>query len=230
MVNNMKVLGICGLGGAGRELFDLAFRLKRWNKIIFIDKDNYKDNLFLNCEVYSFEEAIIKYSANDIEFVISVGDTTLREKIYRQIIGANYSLAKVIAPNVYIPNSAIIGQGVVIRDNCYISVDVCLEDNVIIQPNAVIGHDVMIKRNSIVSSQSVLAGGVVVGKNVFIAIGCNIKELVKIGNNSIVSIGSSVNKDIEENVIVHGNPAKVISKNILSSAFILNRGKGNEDK
>lgn len=224
----MKVLGICGLGGAGRELFDLASRLNRWREIIFIDKDNYKDNEFLNCKVYSFDEATEKYSKNDIEFVISVGDTSLREKIYKQIIEADYSLAIVIAPNVYIPNNTIIGQGVVIRDNCYISVDVKLEDNVIIQPNTVIGHDVVIKRNSVISSQSVLAGGVLVGENVFIAIGCSIKELVKVGNNSIVSIGSSVNKDIEDNVIVHGNPAKVISKNYLSSAFILNRGKGNE--
>lgn len=50
-----------------------------------------------------------------------------------------------------------------------------------------------------------------VGNNVFI--GCNVTILpnVKIGNNVIVAAGSVVTKDICDNSVVGGNPAKKIS-------------------
>lgn len=50
-----------------------------------------------------------------------------------------------------------------------------------------------------------------IGNNVFI--GCNVTILpnVKIGNNVIIAAGSIVNKDVPDNSVVGGNPAKVIS-------------------
>ncbi len=49
-----------------------------------------------------------------------------------------------------------------------------------------------------------------VGNNVFI--GCNTTILpgVKIGNNVIIAAGSVITKDVKENTIVGGNPAKKI--------------------
>lgn len=49
-----------------------------------------------------------------------------------------------------------------------------------------------------------------IGNNVFI--GCNVTILpnVKIGNNVIIAAGSIVTKDILDNSVVGGNPAKVI--------------------
>lgn len=49
-----------------------------------------------------------------------------------------------------------------------------------------------------------------IGDNVFI--GCNVTILpnVKIGNNVIIAAGSIITKDIPNNTIVGGNPAKVI--------------------
>lgn len=51
-----------------------------------------------------------------------------------------------------------------------------------------------------------------IGNNVFI--GCNVIILpnVKIGNNVIIAAGSVVNKDVDDNTIVGGNPAKEIGK------------------
>lgn len=49
-----------------------------------------------------------------------------------------------------------------------------------------------------------------IGNNVFI--GCNVTILpnVKIGNNVIIAAGSIINKDVPDNSIVGGNPAKII--------------------
>ena len=65
-----------------------------------------------------------------------------------------------------------------------------------------------------------------VGNNVFI--GCNVTILpnVKIGNNVIIAAGSVVTKDISDNSVVGGNPAKKIST---FEEYKENRKKHNEE-
>lgn len=54
------------------------------------------------------------------------------------------------------------------------------------------------------------AGKVTIGNNVFIGFHSTILKGVTIGNNVIIGANSLVNKDIPDNVIVAGNPAKII--------------------
>lgn len=51
---------------------------------------------------------------------------------------------------------------------------------------------------------------IIIGKNVFIGTNCIILKGVSIGNRSIIAAGSVVTKDIPEDCIAAGNPAKVI--------------------
>lgn len=49
-----------------------------------------------------------------------------------------------------------------------------------------------------------------IGDNVYIGAGAIIMNPVKIGSNVIIGAGSVVIKDIPDNCIVAGNPAKII--------------------
>jgi acetyltransferase-like isoleucine patch superfamily enzyme len=51
---------------------------------------------------------------------------------------------------------------------------------------------------------------VIIERNVWIGLNCLILKGVRIGENSIVSAGSVVSEDVPPNVIVAGNPAKMI--------------------
>ena len=54
------------------------------------------------------------------------------------------------------------------------------------------------------------AGKVTIGNNVFIGVRSVILKGVTIGNNVIIGAGSLVNKDVPDNCVVAGNPARVV--------------------
>lgn len=53
-------------------------------------------------------------------------------------------------------------------------------------------------------------GTVIIGDNVYIGVNSVILRNVRIGSNSVIGAGSIVVKDIPENVVAVGNPARVV--------------------
>lgn len=51
-----------------------------------------------------------------------------------------------------------------------------------------------------------------IGKNVWIGADCTILPGVNIGDNSVIGAGSVVTKNVPDNVVVAGNPAKIIKE------------------
>lgn len=71
--------------------------------------------------------------------------------------------------------------------------------------SAAIAAEVDVERNTFVINE-----GVSIGENAFIGVNSLILPGVKVGDNTIVGAGSVVTKDTGDNVVVAGNPARVI--------------------
>lgn len=106
-------------------------------------------------------------------------------------------------------------RGVQIGTNCAfynVSIDHCfphlikIGNNVTITHSSLIAHDASTKRELGYSRVGVIN----IGNNVFIGWGCIILGNTHIGNNVIIGAGSIINKNIPDNSVVAGNPAKVI--------------------
>jgi acetyltransferase-like isoleucine patch superfamily enzyme len=67
-----------------------------------------------------------------------------------------------------------------------------------------------------------ITGDIIIENNVFIGTNVVILPGVRVGKNSVIAAGAVVNKDVEENVIVGGIPAKII-KRINESSHRLQR-------
>ena len=84
---------------------------------------------------------------------------------------------------------------------------VVIEDNVLIGPEVkivTVNHDLQDRHNLF------YFGKVKIKENAWICIGASICPGVTIGKNAVVAAGSVVTKDVPDNVVVGGNPAKVI--------------------
>lgn len=106
-----------------------------------------------------------------------------------------------------------IGKNVFINFNCtFLDLGgITIEDDVLIAPNVSIlseGHPV-----SPEDRHSLKVAHIHIKKNAWIGAGAIILQGVTIGENAIVSAGTVVSKDVPDNVIVGGVPAKII-KNI----------------
>jgi len=84
-----------------------------------------------------------------------------------------------------------------------------LENSLIASGVTILSHD-HCKR---VNNQPLLLD-TFIGKRCFIAVGATILPGVKIGDEVIVGAGAVVTKNIPSNVIVAGNPARIIRENI----------------
>jgi len=110
----------------------------------------------------------------------------------------------------------VFGNNVGISHNCFIHVrgTVKIGSNVIMGPSVSIiseNHNFS-DLNTFINKQGVTRRGVTIGDGVWIGTKSIILDGVNIGKNSIVAAGSVVTKDIPENSIFGGVPAKLIRK------------------
>ncbi len=106
-------------------------------------------------------------------------------------------------------------MGVKIGENCHIHTNnldgghpflIEIGDNVTISHARLLTHDGSTEK--VVGHSK--CGKIIVENNVFIGTDAIIMPNVRIGENSIVGAGAVVTKDVPANVVVAGNPAKII--------------------
>lgn len=216
------ILGIYGAGGLGREVYEVAHTINRqssfWSEIIFIDDgDNIKD--IRKVPIYTFKEALCRFSQEPFEVCIAVGEPSVRQVLYDKLVAKGIKIATLVHPEVSIPDSTMIGEGTIICKFVSITCDIRIGNNVYIHPMACIGHDSVIGDSSVISSFVDIAGDCTIGKKVFLAIGVVMKQGISVGNKSIVGMSSVIHRDIPESVIAMGNPARAMKHNEKERVF-----------
>ncbi len=219
----MRTLGIYGAGGFGREILDRIKEIQLsknvYAKICFIDDTMSSGTWIENIEVFDFMNAKEVLRGKDCKILVGMGDAHVREMVGKRLLENDFKLDQLICQTAILAESAEIEEGVIISPWVLVSNNVKIGFNTAINIRSIIGHDVTIGKNCSISSMVNLGGGAKVGNSVYIGMGALIKEKITIGDNSIIGMGAVVYSDVPSNVIVVGNPARVVKRNDLTSVF-----------
>ena len=111
-----------------------------------------------------------------------------------------------ICAHTLIESDVIIGNNVTVKSGVYIWDGVRIEDNVFLGPNATLTNDPMPRSRKYPEKFS----GITLKKGCSIGANATILPGITLGENAMVGAGAVVTRDVANNVIVVGNPARKI--------------------
>ena len=125
------------------------------------------------------------------------------KKIKRLLLGGGYSPKELRDYGVKVGENCVIWTRDIDINHGFL---ITIGNNVTLSNAKILAHDGSTKRALGYSR----VGRVTIGDNVFIGAGSIILPGVTIGNNVIIGAGAVIAKDIPEDSVVVGNPAKII--------------------
>lgn len=135
-----------------------------------------------------------------------------RKKIIKGLKLAAGRFATIIHPSVTIAPDAVLGCNLLVMPNVVISNSVTIGDHCLILPNTVIAHESTIGNYCCIGSNVTISGNVRIGAECYIGSGTSIIDHISIGSRTLVGLGSNVINTIAPDLVVVGNPARIIKK------------------
>lgn len=146
--------------------------------------------------------------------IIAIGDVAIRRKIAEKIssICPEFLFIKAIHPSSIIAKDVIIGEGAMVMAGAVINSCAVIGKHCIVNSNSTVEHDNLIKDYVNISPSVTTGGNVTIKTGTVIGIGSNILPNITIGENAVIGAASLVCKDIPDNVVCYGIPARVKRK------------------
>lgn len=193
-----------GASGHAKVIIDSLKASGKQISGLFDDNPDIKE--LLDYHVFgSFDEILL----GDEELIISVGLNDIRKKIVEKL-PENIRYGNAIHPSAIISECASLGEGTVVMQGAVIQSSVSIGKHCIINTTASLDHDCIIDDYVHISPNATLCGAVSVGEGSQVGAGAVVIPEIKIGKWSLVAAGAVVLKDVPDNVLVLGNPARVV--------------------
>lgn len=199
-----KKLIIIGAGGHGKVIADIAFNMKRWENILFIDDTNQEKEILGFPIVGSLKDT--KKFIDDADFFIAIGNNNFRSEIIIKLENQGASLATLIHPTAIIGMDVSIGSGTAVMAGVVINSSCSIGRGVILNTGSTIDHDCIVGDFTHISPGVNIAGTVNIGEKTWIGIGSTIRNNIKVGSEVIIGAGSIIVKNINRKGTYFGNP------------------------
>lgn len=201
-----------GAGGLGVETLDIlhaamAAGLVSDHEPVFI-VDNSEADTVVGVPVVPLDQA-----QPGAPVTIAVGEPDAREVLKKRAQDHGLVLSSVVSPLAFVSPLAEIAPGAILAPFVSLQARAKVGENVAVNTQAIVGHDVEVAADAVISSQVNLGGAVRIGSGCYVGMGALVKEGLEIGARTIISMGSAVYKDMPEDVIAVGNPARVSRRN-----------------
>jgi len=154
----------------------------------------------------------------DDRFIISLGDPGLRRVLAERLARRGARFVSIVHPTAYVAPTARIGDGCIIGPFVTVGSYVRLENHALLNLYSAAGHDAHIGAFCVFSPFSIANGGSRLGDGVFLGTHAAITPNVRVGAGSKIAAGAVVYRDVPEQALATGNPARSFPLNEAASS------------
>jgi sugar O-acyltransferase (sialic acid O-acetyltransferase NeuD family) len=205
---------IIGAGGYAKEILEVCYQNSEFDNLTFYDDINFQKDkkLFYKFNVITnLEEASKYFELIDNEFTLGIGNPLSRKKLFNKFIKIGGIFTSIISKKALVGSfGTVIEHGCNIMPNVTITNGVTIKTGTLINQMVSIGHDVTIGEFCEICPQVSISGNCIIDSYSFIGTGAIILPKIKIGKNVVIGAGALVNKDIPDNSLAIGMPAKIV--------------------
>ncbi len=140
--------------------------------------------------------------------IVAIGDCMVRRQVVEMCRDACWIEA--IHTMAWVDPTARIGQGTVICAGAVVQADSDIGRHCIVNTGATIDHDCRVADFVHVCPGANIGGGVMIGDGTWVGIGSAVIQGVRIGSNVMIGAGATVLRDIPDNAVVVGSPARIV--------------------
>jgi sugar O-acyltransferase (sialic acid O-acetyltransferase NeuD family) len=216
--HNLNPLVIIGASGHAISIANVAksagFTIK-----YFVDKSKKGKELLGYSVIGDLAEL---QHIDKFNFAIGVGDNPSRERIFKELKAEFDSMyfPPLIHQSAVVSFFAEVGDGTVVMPNAVIGPNSKIGMFCLINTQSSLDHDCVMSDFSSLAPAAITGGGVMLGFRSAVCIGAKIKHGIRIGDDSIVGANSYLNKDLANNQVAYGTPAREIRDRNIFDAYL----------
>lgn len=143
---------------------------------------------------------------------VAVGDCAARARIAASARAMGFELLSVRHPAAVVSPSAQVGAGAFLAAGSVVGPSARLGAGVIVNTRASVDHDCAVDDWAHVAPGATLGGRVEVGRESWIGLGASVREGVRIGARAMIGAGAVVLRDIGDDLLAYGVPARIIRR------------------
>lgn len=197
----MKSVYLYGASGHAKVIIDIL--IAQGIEVAGLIDDNSELNELMGYRVY--HSAPLNES-----LIISIGSNSIRKIISEKL--NSFDFATAIHPSSVISPKSSVGVGSVVMQGAIIQSSAAVGRHCIINTAASVDHDCVVEDFVHISPHATLCGSVFVGEGSQVGAGAVVIPGIRVGKWSLVAAGAVVMRDIPDNVLVMGNPARVVKR------------------
>jgi sugar O-acyltransferase (sialic acid O-acetyltransferase NeuD family) len=144
-----------------------------------------------------------------IAMALGVGDNASRHWIAECCAYCGVEILTLVHPGAVVSRAARVGRGSMVMANATVNADALVGAGVIVNSGAVVEHDVTIGDYAHVAPNAAMGGGSRLGAFSHLGIGASVLPCVHIGAHTVVGAGAVVVKNLPDQVVAIGVPARI---------------------
>ena len=155
---------------------------------------------------------------SEVGFVVTIGNNKACTNSKARIKLSEYCKSLSLIPlsaihkDAFIDIDVTLGKCLQVHAGAKIISESVIGDCCIINTGANVDHECVLEKGVEISPNATLCGLVHVGENSWIGANATILPRINIGKNCVIGAGAVVTKDVPDNTIVAGNPARVLEE------------------